>query len=194
MFNSIYALSFPATTVYALFLSTVWYIGKSAILKRTTQKHIWCWICTAGIILWIVAVLKATVLFRGQRALPPVWKPFQQIYSLTHGGNPEILRSIWMNILLFIPGGVILPELLPTKWRNRSKMILTVILAMLFSLGIELAQWHWRLGQAETDDVIANTLGALLGSVVCISGNYFLVKIKPHIPRFLHHKEMRKRE
>lgn len=171
MFNSIYALSFPATIIYVLCLSAVWYSGKAAILKRTTHKNIWRWICALGMVLWIYAVLKATILFRGQKELPPIWTPFQQIYDLMHGGNPEILRSIWMNILLFIPGGVILPELFPAKWCNRSKVILTVILTMLLSLGIELAQWHWQLGQAETDDVIANTLGAFLGCGIFVLGN-----------------------
>lgn len=178
MYNFVYALSFPVTLLYIFCFSYAWYSGKAAILKRTTHKNTWCWICIFGITLWLFAVLKATVLFRGQKELPPIWTPFQQIYDLTHGGNPEILRSIWMNILLFVPGGVILPELFPAKWRNNSKIFLTVILAMLFSLGIELAQWCWQLGQAETDDVISNTLGALLGGCGFLIGNRILMSEK----------------
>lgn len=170
MYVKIYALSFLDTLLLMGCAAGLWYGGKAYVSGKATGGH-WKWICAIGMACWILSVLWVTVLFREAKALPPIWMPFQQIYDLTHGGNPEILRSIWMNILLFIPGGVILPELFPAKWRNRSKVILTVILAMLLSLGIELAQWHWQLGQAETDDVIANTLGAFLGCGIFILGN-----------------------
>ena len=39
-----------------------------------------------------------------------------------------------------------------------------VLAALLLSAGVELAQWRWQLGQAETDDCLANVLGGLLGS------------------------------
>ena len=39
-----------------------------------------------------------------------------------------------------------------------------LLAALLLSAGVELAQWRWQLGQAETDDCLANVLGGLLGS------------------------------
>ncbi len=87
---------------------------------------------------------------------------------------------LWMNILLFVPLGIFLPELFPAQRRTRSKVVLTVGFAMLLSLGIELAQWHWQLGQAETDDVIANTLGALLGCGIFVLGNRIISRKKAH--------------
>ena len=35
---------------------------------------------------------------------------------------------------------------------------------LLLAAGVGLAQWRWQLGQAETDDCLANVLGGLLGS------------------------------
>ena len=42
--------------------------------------------------------------------------------------------------------------------------MITVVFALLLSIGIEAAQLHFHLGRCETDDVIMNTLGAVVGA------------------------------
>ena len=45
------------------------------------------------------------------------------------------------------------------------------------AVGIELAQWKWGLGLAETDDVIMNTLGASFGT---LAFSFFYSRYQPH--------------
>lgn len=181
MYQFIYALSFKETLIYIIIFFSMWCCIKKSLTKCTAYQKLWELFCYIGMLLWLFAALKATVLFRSPRELAPIWTPFMQIYSLTHGGNPEILRTVWMNIILFVPLGMILPELLPYKWRTRSRAAFTVFVGALASTGIELAQWRLSLGQAETDDVIANTLGTLLGFGIFLLGDKILSNKKERL-------------
>ena len=68
------------------------------------------------------------------------------------------LRNIILNILLFIPFGYLLPSLFPRlRWWQ------VVLLGLAFSLCIELLQLITKLGYADVDDLINNTLGAAIG-------------------------------
>ena len=77
--------------------------------------------------------------------------------------QPELYRSMLMNVFLFFPLGLTLPYALPEKWNRKG--LLTIFLALVFSIGIELAQYQFHLGRAETDDVICNTLGCVIGTL-----------------------------
>ena len=69
-----------------------------------------------------------------------------------------------MNVFLFQPIGLVLPNLLPKK---AHPVFVTVVFAMLLSIGVEAAQFHYQLGRCEIDDVIMNTLGAAIGAAAC---------------------------
>lgn len=68
------------------------------------------------------------------------------------------LKNIILNIMLFIPFGYLLPCLFPRLcwWQ-------VIPLGFGFSLCIELLKLLTRLGFADVDDLINNTLGATLG-------------------------------
>ena len=68
-------------------------------------------------------------------------------------GKTESIQNI-NNILAFIPFGVLFPG-------KRWKWLL--LIAVLFSAGIEAVQYAFNLGWCEIDDVICNALGALIG-------------------------------
>ena len=68
-------------------------------------------------------------------------------------GKTDVIQNI-NNILFFIPFGFLFPI---KKWW---KVLLT---AMFFSIAIEVAQYVFALGLCELDDVISNTMGALIG-------------------------------
>ena len=80
----------------------------------------------------------------------------------------EMYRELLMNVFLFVPLGLSLPFALCSvkdgQWRPSLK---TAVIAMAFafslSVGIEAVQYLFALGRCETDDVLTNTLGALLG-------------------------------
>ena len=84
------------------------------------------------------------------------------ISGLLHGDvkvtNWTSLEGIILNILLFIPFGYLLPSLFPRlRWWQ------VILLGLAFSLCIELLQLFTRLGYADVDDLINNTLGAAIG-------------------------------
>lgn len=68
----------------------------------------------------------------------------------------EYFRSMIINnILLFIPLGTILSRLRP-KWSTARTLVM-------ISAGIEILQYLLRLGVCETDDIISNSIGGMIG-------------------------------
>lgn len=86
-------------------------------------------------------------------------RPFVS-FTLAREENAEYYRSMLMNVYLFFPFGLAAPFALS---RRRRPVLLTCALAACLSVCIEAAQYALSLGWAETDDVIMNTLGALIG-------------------------------
>ena len=115
----------------------------------------------------ISVILAATLLNRTERGegLAPSWIPFASYIKVMQGENPELLRSCFMNVALFYPAGLLGAVLLPRKWHSVWRILLTGLVFMLISTGIEYAQHIFALGQPEVDDIIHNTLGAVIGGV-----------------------------
>ena len=60
-------------------------------------------------LIWLASVVSCTLLFRGPDAVrEPSVRLFAALRRYGQTRNPETLRSFWMNILLFIPGGMFL--------------------------------------------------------------------------------------
>lgn len=68
-------------------------------------------------------------------------------------------RNIFINILLFVPMGILLP-LMSKKWQVSWK---TYLIGFLFSLSIECIQFRTGIGIAEVDDLMNNTIGVMIG-------------------------------
>lgn len=119
-----------------------------------------CWICTAGY---------ATLGTRNDTHMVQVnLEPFHSYREVWDGGNPEIYRSNFMNVVLFYPAGLLATSLLPRKWAGWRRCVPVVLVLAAMSAGIEFLQYHYALGRCEIDDVIHNTLGALLGSLAVL--------------------------
>ena len=73
----------------------------------------------------------------------------------------DVLQNV-ENILFFMPYGVLFP--VKHKKGNWKKVLFT---ALAFSALIEFIQYIGALGLCELDDVICNTLGAVVGYLVC---------------------------
>ncbi len=94
--------------------------------------------------------------------------PFHSYRDVLNGGDDEILRSNFMNVVLFYPAGLLFCSLLPQEWRKWCKILLSFIVFCALSCGIEYMQYAFSLGHVEIDDVIHNSLGALLGAIFSI--------------------------
>ena len=82
--------------------------------------------------------------------------------------NREIFRSLFLNVLLFEPLGATLVHLLPGKQPHWRRILTATLVGLAVSLGIEYCQFRFSVGNAEADDVICNTLGALVGALSCL--------------------------
>lgn len=88
--------------------------------------------------------------------------PFWSIVSIQNG-FVETLYEKLNNILFFIPFGCLLGTYFKEKVISRSLIIGTVT-----SITIELLQLITKTGTCETDDVICNTVGCVVGAVIGI--------------------------
>ncbi len=82
--------------------------------------------------------------------------------SAVHIGDPRKAREVFLNILLFLPLGYLLP-FVSKKLRN--PFFITLI-GFLCSLATECAQFYTRLGTFQVDDLVCNTLGTLIGGLI----------------------------
>lgn len=128
------------------------------------HRHWWRWLMTGMLLALIAAVFFTTI---GNRTVGSTvqhaWIPFHSYREVVQSGNREIYRSNLMNVALFYPAGLLTASLLPERWRRWCRCALTVLLLTAVSAGIEFAQFRLALGRCEIDDVIHNTVGALLG-------------------------------
>lgn len=141
------------------------------ILRHYLRQMCW-WKPALGLILtgFVAAALYVTVLSRApgtERELFLI--PFHSYRELAAGGNREILRSSFMNVILFYPLGLILSAVLPERWPRWTRVLAALAALTAFSAGLEYAQYALALGRVEIDDVIHNALGAGCGALVsCI--------------------------
>lgn len=132
------------------------------------EQRFWRPVIALLFLAWLAVIAVATLIDRtpGVISADPQLIPFHSYRAVLAGENKEILRSNFMNVVLFYPAGLFACELLPKSWNRAKKVILVALLFAVVSVGIEFCQYHFALGQAEIDDVIHNALGALIGALI----------------------------
>lgn len=113
----------------------------------------------AGIIS-IVVIVYATVFSRSGGARGYDLIPFSSFQRAIE--QPEMYRSMLMNVFIFVPLGMSLVFVF--RGSTFKRIMLTVLIGFLLSVLVEALQYFFSLGLAETDDVICNTVGTLIGS------------------------------
>lgn len=114
-------------------------------------------------------ILYATILNRTPGNYELILTPFAALTAARV--QPELYREMLMNVFLFFPLGLTLSNALPRKWHRWGRIILTTLVGCALSAGIEYVQYRYALGLAETDDVICNTLGAVLGAASLLAAH-----------------------
>lgn len=109
---------------------------------------------------YTIFIVWYTLLKREPRSLERVFKPElfwairEWIVNPTIESKKEAVQYV-QNILFFIPFGLLFP------WNDDWKRVF--VTALVLSVSIELSQYIFNLGWCEVDDVISNTLGAMIG-------------------------------
>ncbi len=152
----------------------VWASLMARIYSRNPHK-----VQTINNVLNIIAffgILAVTVLNRSDFNDEVVLMPF---HSFTEAKiQKEIYRTMIMNIFLFVPLGICMPYSL--KSSSLKRVSTTILFALIISIAIEFYQFVFSCGRCETDDVICNTLGAVIGSISYIK---YRVSQKKREPR-----------
>ena len=154
LFHNIYASKISTILLTIPILLLVWSLIGAAFYK---------WMRIIGAVLAIVAVgaiLYATVFSRSESGAGAYFVPFSSFERAKI--QPEMYRSMLMNVFLFVPLGLSLPFVFGGGTMKR--ILLTILTGFLLSMTVEAIQYFGHLGMAETDDVICNTLGTAIGS------------------------------
>ena len=151
-----------------LFLLLVLSAGYVCLRRRLEKGRFWRLAITL-LLAWLAVIVSATLAGRSGISFRPAPEllPFHSYRAVLSGESRELLRSNFMNAVLFYPAGLLGCDLLPEGWSRKRRIFVGAGLCVLLILGIECSQYLFSLGQAEADDVIHNGLGSLLGGAVC---------------------------
>ncbi len=159
----------PMNYVYieAVTMYVIWFL-LMLFLPQKPRKITAC----IGSVLSVVLIFALTVIGRKSAAQPElVLIPsfFVHDFSIP---NDEVPRTMFMNFLLFMPLGMSLPFVLPQKIKHR--VLFTIITGIVLSLAAEIIQYIFRFGRCETDDLLMNTLGTVIGTTVFLIVGYII--------------------
>lgn len=166
LLNTVYA--WP---IFLLFLFTAAILSVLLLLwLRFFEEKNKTFASTVMLILSAFFILAVTVLSRDFGSVRELsLTPFASWTNYFNGSNDEYLRTNIFNMLLFMPFGAFLYAVGYPNISVKKCLIITAIAALFLSVGIEAVQFLLQCGETETDDVIHNVLGAVLGML--LAGN-----------------------
>ena len=157
-------LELPAW-VYEGLLAVLCVGAVSAFLLYGARKGGWM---TLRLLLveFVVMIYCSTVFFRhAMKERDYDFHPFWS-YAAIHEGREELLEENMMNILVFVPIGL----LIGLTFRNIRWWVVLLIGTSISAL-IEILQFYTKLGFSELDDVMHNTAGCMIGYGICMAIN-----------------------
>ena len=164
LFHDFYVQPMQQVYVETIALYLLWMFFM-VLLKGRARNHL----ARTTALLGLALILLYTVVGRGTADVRVIsLTPF--ITFERAKAEVELYRTMYMNMLLFLPLGLSLPFAFPQKWK--CKALLSAVAGFLLSVGVEAIQYFFRIGDCETDDVLMNTLGMLIGissfGIVCL--------------------------
>ncbi len=110
-------------------------------------------------ILYLLVIGYVTIFSCSERRSTEILLKFDSIEEALRRHSLEPLEHLWLNIVMFIPVGLLFPLIdhRLSKWRY------VLPLGLMLTTIIETTQLLMRLGQCDLEDIAANTLGACIG-------------------------------
>ena len=146
----------PPRVLLLSFVLLCVFIAVGICSKRVKRKRLYVLICV--FIEYVLLVVGSTVIFRFTMPFHRVeLMPFWDLYAICTGVPGVHVWDIILNISLFVPLGIML------SFNQNNRWYVVMVCAILLSVTIETLQFVFFKGIAQTDDVINNTIGAILG-------------------------------
>lgn len=157
---SIYVTRPLSRIVWIMLLVLVLWTALAIAAARRGKAAAWKGLCAgiaaayAALLLYMTVMSRSETPYGGLRLVP------LESFRLAREENREFYRTLLMNVFLFFPLGLTLTFGLEGR---RRPVLAALGLGVLLSVCIEALQYVFSLGWAETDDVIMNALGVLIG-------------------------------
>ena len=172
LFLFIYRQPLGRVLLWALLLIAIWgYLG-----YRENGRLRWKLANGLVFAVTVAVIFYMTVHTRGETAGEAILIPFQSFRNARI--QPELYRSMLMNVFLFVPVGMSLPFVIG---KGRGAVLITVLVALVFSGSIEYLQYRYALGWCEMDDIIMNTLGAATGGLAYVLSRNWEKRVAPKL-------------
>lgn len=151
----------PGLVMYLLFLvfalAEVWSLSATVIKYHHLFQRKYIILC----LLYVFVILLITLLSRTPRSTTVLQTElFSAVKIALTEGTMEELNHMILNVLMFLPLGYLFVQIFPQKL---GQLFPVVGIGALFSTLIETCQLVFRLGNCDVDDILANTIGAVLG-------------------------------
>jgi len=146
------------------------YVGLLSVFLSASVLFIWkvrdYWRYIVSIILieYVILLYCSTVIYRNTLQerrcdLMPFWS-----YRAIMDGKEQYLAENIMNVVVFVPIGILLGFMINgSRFKVKSVWLFVLMTGLVISVLIEAMQYFFHKGFAETDDVMHNTLGCILG-------------------------------
>lgn len=83
--------------------------------------------------------------------------------SSIHIRSSAMAREVFLNILLYVPMGYLIPFIFKSL---RNHVFLITLIGFFCSCATETAQLIYHIGYFQVDDIVTNTLGCLIGAIL----------------------------
>ncbi len=136
-------------------------VGLALFLRHLLHERHIRWGYAAAFVLYFGAVLYLTVFMRfGSVQAGQSMTSLAQLKAVLTGEDTDTLVHMLLNVALFLPLGYLIPAMEPCRLGKWSDAFLGGVMC---STVIESVQLFFQLGNCDTGDIIANSLGAVLG-------------------------------
>lgn len=114
-------------------------------------------------VLYMMMVAYITLFSRSEGHSKAILLRFDSIRAAIGQHSLEPLHHVFLNAIMFVPIGFLLPMMDPD---NLDHFMYIGPLGLMLTTLIEATQMFLQIGQCDLEDIVANTLGALIGLII----------------------------
>lgn len=153
---------FYVTLLLILCVVAIWIFSRKNVIRIKMRNLV-------GVmyIEYLVLLICSTIIFR-DRATCSLGLEFAPFWNYAYFSQPFTIMEMLLNVAMFIPVGFC-----SSVFLKHPVFLKIFLLSAILSCCIELSQYLLERGFCETNDVMNNSLGGILG--------YLLYKIKPNL-------------